>query len=255
VKSVIVAGVVGFALALAPPPGPARYQTGSLPPLAPMAVGGGQVFLEVSIDRGGHVAAVTPLRTTPPFTELMIDAVRDWMFQPADEDGPIESTVFVAAVYRAPAFEAPTLGELPKDIAAPSSGAPFPIVTIAPRYPPRARTGGVVLVETTVDREGSVSDVRVVRSAPPFDAAAAAAARQWRFRAALLRGTPVGSIVYIVFGFPAPVTLPRFRASTGWTQTSCLSGRPCAPAPSKGFAAVVDDRPDPADDPATGADG
>lgn len=207
--TLIVACLVGVALALPPPAAPARYQAGALPPLPAMAAGGGQVLLELAIDRGGHVAAVTPLRTTPPFADLMTAAVRDWTFQPADEDGPIESTVLVAAVYRAPAIEAPTLGELPKDVAAPSPGTPFPVVTIAPGYPPRARTGGVVLVEATVDRAGSVVDARVVRSAPPFDASAATAARHWRFHAALGRGKPVPSLVYIVFGFPAPVTRPR----------------------------------------------
>lgn len=55
-----------------------------------------------------------------------------------------------------------------------------------PRYPPdalRSGTGGEVLVEFTVERDGSVSDVRVLRSSPPrtFDREALNAVRRWRF--------------------------------------------------------------------------
>lgn len=64
-----------------------------------------------------------------------------------------------------------------------------PISTPAPRYPPealRAGQAGEVLVEFTVNPDGSVSNARVVRADPPrvFDREAVAAVRRWRFEPA-----------------------------------------------------------------------
>ena len=61
-----------------------------------------------------------------------------------------------------------------------------PISTPAPRYPPealRAGQAGEVLVEFTVNPDGSVSNARVVRADPPrvFDREAVSAVRRWRF--------------------------------------------------------------------------
>ena len=65
------------------------------------------------------------------------------------------------------------------------------ISTPAPAYPPAAlRSGdsGEVVVEFTVNPDGSVSSPRVVRANPPrvFDRAALNAVRSWRFQ-------PIGS--------------------------------------------------------------
>src|SRR4029077_17915439 len=64
---------------------PARLQTGSVPPLPALAVGGGQVLLELSVGADGRVTDVKPLRTTPPFSEMLTQAVRDWRFSPAQD--------------------------------------------------------------------------------------------------------------------------------------------------------------------------
>lgn len=64
---------------------PARYRSGPLPALPAMVLGGGEVFLEVAVDRAGLVIAIAPLRSTVPFTSLMIDAVNQWVFVPAEE--------------------------------------------------------------------------------------------------------------------------------------------------------------------------
>lgn len=59
--------------------------------------------------------------------------------------------------------------------------------TPAPTYPPealRAGESGEVVVEFTVNPDGSVSNARVVRANPPrtFDRAALSAVRRWRFQ-------------------------------------------------------------------------
>jgi TonB family protein len=193
---------------------PARYQAGTVPALPVTALSGGEVLVEISVGSNGRVTAVTPLRATPPFTDLVLAAVRGWQFLPASEDAgatPVPLTVLVAAVYRPPALRPPTLGEAPKDIASGSAGTAFPLTMPVPPFPPLARSSGVVLLEVRVDRNGAVADATVIRSAPAFDAAAQAAARQWTFRPARVRGRPVSTYVYLVFGFPIPVTPPPHK--------------------------------------------
>ncbi|MGY0560535.1 energy transducer TonB [Luteimonas sp. A277] len=61
-----------------------------------------------------------------------------------------------------------------------------PISTPAPRYPPealRAGQSGEVMVEFTVNQDGTVANARVVRADPArvFDREAVAAVRRWRF--------------------------------------------------------------------------
>jgi TonB family protein len=198
-------GYLTITLSGQPSISPARYRSGPIPtlPAISASVGGGQVLLEVTVGSNGEVAAVTPLRTTASFTELTVDAVRGWQFFPARPRGA--SHVLVAAVYRPPALNAPTLGEPVEDVAAGSGETPIPLSMVTPPFPPRARDSGVVLVEAQVSAAGAVVEVRVVRSAAPFDGSARDAARQWRFRPARVGGRPVAAFVYILFGFPQPV--------------------------------------------------
>jgi TonB family protein len=195
-----------------------------VPVLPATAVGGGEVLLELAVSSEGKVTAVTPLRTTPPFADLLASTVHDWQFGPAEEDVtsepgraggrpsrmPVASTVLVAGVFRPPAPNAPTLGEIPRDVATASDETALPLTTVVPPFPPLALSAGVVLVEVQLDGDGAVADAIVIRSAPPFDESARNAARQWSFRPARVRGMPVRTFVYIAFGFPAPVSaLPR----------------------------------------------
>lgn len=181
-----------------------RYRIGPMPTLPVMsaAVGGGQVVLEVGVGSGGGVTAITPLRTTASFTELTIKAVREWRFVPGRRPA---SKVVVAAIFRPPTINSPTLGEPVHDIAAGSGETPFPLAIVVPPFPPRARDPGVVLVEAEVSETGAVVSVKVVHSAPPFDRAALDAARQWTFRPARVAGHTVRSFAYILFGFPTPI--------------------------------------------------
>ena len=186
-----------------------------------MVVGGGQVLLELAVGRDGRVTSVTPLRTTPPFTAVVADAVRDWQFAPATRTAarepdvvagralPVESNVLVAGIFRPPAFNTPALGEAPRDVAPPSPGIVFPLKIAEPPFPPQAFGSGVVLVEARVDRDGTVADATIVRSAPPFDEAALAALRKWRFRPARVEVTAVPAFAYVLFGFPVPVGSSR----------------------------------------------
>jgi len=198
---------------------PARLRSGRVPPIPVTAVGGGEVLVDVDVSAEGVVTRATPLRSTPPFTEFVLNAVRDWQFFPArdvvDADRSrageatsrvaVPSHVLVAAVFRPPSLRAPTLGEPPKDVSG-SDVLPFPLAMIPPLFPPRAASNGVVLLEVHVSANGSVDAAGVINSAPPFDDASVKAVRQWHFRPAQLHGTPVATYAYVVLGFRVPVT-------------------------------------------------
>ncbi len=66
--------------------------------------------------------------------------------------------------------------------------------TIQPEYPPEAAAEGmrgIVVLELIIAVDGTVDEVNVVRSVPPFDEAAIAAARQWEYERTTVDGRPV----------------------------------------------------------------
>jgi TonB family protein len=199
---------------------PAQLQTGTVPSLPALAVGGGQVLLEVSVDTDGRVSDIRPLRTTPPFTEMLTEAVRGWRFRPAEDvdstrpgdtrsspPAPVASKVLVAGVFRPPALNMPTLGEAPKEGAPASDDTAFPLTISPPAFPPQAVRGGVVLLEARVDRSGEVGAVKVLRAAAPFDNAARQELSDWIFRPARIHGAYAPTWVYVVMGFAAPTSM------------------------------------------------
>jgi protein TonB len=75
---------------------------------------------------------------------------------------------------------------------------------VDPVYPElarRARVSGVVILEVTVNEEGVVSDVRVLRGYPLLDEEAVRAVRQWRYSPTLLSGEPVPVIATVTVVF------------------------------------------------------
>jgi TonB family protein len=198
---------------------PARFHSGDVPMLSAMSVevGGGEVLLEVSVDRAGAVAGIRPLRETARFTERMTEAVSAWRFTPAEREIPaerrkpggptteaVETKVLVAGVFRRPSIIGITRGEPVRDVARASAGIPFPTALVAPAHPPAAVSPGVVLVEVWVDARGSVRDANIRVSSPGFDSAALNAAGQWTFRPAATGSANEPAVAYIVFGFPVP---------------------------------------------------
>ena len=169
-------------------------------------------MIEATIDRGGALTHPIVLRSTPPFSNLVLDAVSRWSFVPAREttDGKeavADGSVLIAAVYRPPTLmNGPTLGEQPRDLANASSDAPYAVSMVGPSYPPQAQIGAVLLYEISLDESGRMRELRAVASNPGFDAAAKDALVQWRFRGAAVKGRPVPSMAYVIFGFSQPVT-------------------------------------------------
>jgi TonB family protein len=193
---------------------PPHLVRGDLPSLpGPTVIGGGEVMIEATIDQSGALTHPVVLRTTPPFTNLVLDAVSRWSFEPArgtieGKQGVVEGGVLIAAIYRPPTLmNGPTIGDRPQDLAAASSNAPYAVSTAAPSYPTQAQSSAVVLYEIALDEAGQIRSVRAVASNPAFDAAAKDALLQWKFRGATAKGRPVPSNAYVIFGFSQPVVI------------------------------------------------
>src|SRR5262245_53025577 len=81
---------------------------------------------------------------------------------------------------------------------------PQKIADVAPTYPVIARAAhveGVVILEVVIADDGSVRDVKILRSIPLLDAAAIEAVRQWRFSPTLLNGEPVPIVMTVTVAF------------------------------------------------------
>jgi TonB family protein len=195
----------------------ARFVSGRMPVGPWLAVSGGEVFLEALVGADGRVDSIRTLRTTPGFTNAVIEAVREWRFTPATEavefsagpslapPSPVAAPVFVAAMFAPPALNGPTLGQPPQDLVAASAETPTPTGASPAAYPPRALGDGTVLVEVTIDSTGALTDAQITLSSPPFDAAALSAARSWSFRTARRHGNSVTTRAYLLFAFREPV--------------------------------------------------
>ena len=82
--------------------------------------------------------------------------------------------------------------------------APQKIHHVAPVYPTiaqAARVSGTVIIEALIAEDGSVRDVKVLRSVPLLDSSASDAVRQWRFTPTLLNGVPVQVIMTVTVTF------------------------------------------------------
>lgn len=71
---------------------------------------------------------------------------------------------------------------------------PEAMTRVPPRYPDSAREAGIdgtVIVQALVACDGSVPDVRIVKSIPRLDEAAMTAVRAWKFIPAKANGHPI----------------------------------------------------------------
>jgi TonB family protein len=97
---------------------------------------------------------------------------------------------------------------------------PMVLQEVKPQYTAeamRARVQGTVRLRGVVERDGTVSNVEIVRSLDPqfgLDAAAVASFKEWRFSPAVLNGQPIRVQVVVDLNF----TL-RGGTVTGWPQS------------------------------------
>ena len=81
---------------------------------------------------------------------------------------------------------------------------PMKIADLRPQVPEEAaRLGirGIVIIEVTIDVDGTVKDARVLRSIPILDDAALDAVRQWRYQPTTIDGKAVPVIMTVTVSF------------------------------------------------------
>jgi TonB family protein len=195
-------------------PTAARLRAGASAPLAPpLVIGGGEVVLDVTVASDGGVTKVEPVRTTPPYTELLTGAVRGWRFDPPKvvvkgAPQPAEGHVLVVATYRPPqVYSAPTPGAETTTVGELSPELPAPTHIAMPEaYPPLATRDGAVLIEIELTMAGVVRDAKVMSRASAFDGAALDTVKGWRFD---IPRDPAGAeriYAYAIVGFREPIT-------------------------------------------------
>jgi TonB family protein len=82
--------------------------------------------------------------------------------------------------------------------------APMKVKNVNPVYPQDAQDAkvqGVVIMEARIERDGTVSRARVLKSIPMLDDAAVEAVRQWEFTPTLLNGAPVPVMMTVTVNF------------------------------------------------------
>lgn len=82
--------------------------------------------------------------------------------------------------------------------------APMKIKDVKPAYPPdamRERVQGIVILEATIDCDGSVVNPRILRGQPMLDAAALEAVQRWKYMPVLLNGSPVPVLMTMTVTF------------------------------------------------------
>ena len=187
---------------------PAQRSGGPLPPLPANATGWTDATFELSVDATGAVQDVMPIAVTPGSTAFIGPALKKWTFQPAgDGTNPLPSRVLVVTVFRPPIlYNGPALGAPPNTVNPASPGVPLPLTRTSPQYPMSAIDDAIVLMEISIDTDGSVLAVAAQAGSPPFSTLAVQAVRQWTFQPAQRGGIPVKSKAYVIVGFARPVT-------------------------------------------------
>jgi len=188
-----------------------------IPPIYPSAALAarvqGVVILEIDVDTTGKVVQANLLRSIPLLNQAAIDAVLQWRYEPTIVNGvavPIRMTVTVNFLAPTAAGDAPVTAEsgvanTPNAI---GNRSPIKIRNVPPVYPPdalAAHVEGLVILDATLDTEGLVKDVVVLRSVPLLDQAAINAVLQWRYTPAIVDGVRVSTKVSVTINF----TLPR----------------------------------------------
>lgn len=193
---------------------PAPKRTNHVPPAWPADTASTvRLRVHLVLDASGHVAEARIVAKGAPATAAggtaeaaaVLDAVRQWTFDP-----PAVAPMLITT-YVGPADDEgmvmPLSSQRPPLRVGGNIGPPTKVHHVSPEYPPEAlaaSVGGVVIIEVTIDADGLVADVRLLRSVTGLDDAAVAAVRQWRYTPTRLNGEPVPIILTVTVNFTVP---------------------------------------------------
>ena len=127
----------------------------------------------------------------------------------------IRAALILSAAALCAAAPASAQQEPPK-VAGTDVPAPKRTRFVAPAYPEEAQARGqrgIVILELVIGEDGKVASADVIRSVPPFDTAAVAAARQWEYEVTKVDGRPVRVRVTVPITFA--LKLPEMAREEG----------------------------------------
>jgi TonB family protein len=151
------------------------------PPLAQAAGIAGKVRLRVAINTDGSVEDLVVLSGHPVLVKPSLESVAKWRYSASKE----ERVTIVTIVFAHPQNAAVPLSR-PAAEKLPSRPLPSlkPVSTVPPVYPPAAKVAGIegrVTMRVDVDKDGKVTNIRVLSGPPELVKAALDAVRQWRY--------------------------------------------------------------------------
>jgi TonB family protein len=165
----------------------------------------GVVLLEATIGIDGKISDVRVTRSIPMLDSAAADAVRQWVYEPTVVNGVrVPVIISVAVEFKLTAPQPIRVGGEIKP--------PTQTKRVTPPYPPEAQAAGVqgiVIMEATIDADGKVTDVRVLRSIPLLDQAAMDAVRQFEYTPTVVNGVAVPVLMTVTVNFTlTPSTAP-----------------------------------------------
>lgn len=177
-------------------------------------------FSSFTIKVPGDASKEVLANAGPLFFDATESAAREWKFEPADSDTSAEILFTFTTTPDADVkdgVQGGVTGGISNGVTGGIAGGvhgplrvggpikpPIKIHNVAPIYPDDAKAAhvaGVVIIEVTIAKDGSVSDARILRSVPMLDLAALDAVRQWIFTPTLLNGIPVELVMTTTVNF------------------------------------------------------
>jgi TonB family protein len=184
------------------------------PEVARQAQVEGLVILEATTDKYGRVQSAHVLRPlSPALNQAAVEAVKQWIYEPAVIDGEPRGVTFTVTVnfkldkpQPEPDIESVKEETPPFEPVRAAGGIKPPtlIKRVDPVYPEEAeeqRIEGSVILEVTTNPYGRVHDIKVLRSVPTLDRAAIDAVKQWVYAPKTIDGQPRGMIFTVTVTF------------------------------------------------------
>jgi TonB family protein len=155
------------------------------PPEAKKAGIQGIVVLRTTIEKDGRVSRLEVVSGQSILAQAALEAVQQWRYAPMEKALTTDVDVnFTLANAGAAAPAQPASTNITEEVPPPAETAPKLITKVKPVYPPEAKKAGIqgiVVLRTTIKKDGSVSRLEVVSGKPILAKAALEAVQQWRY--------------------------------------------------------------------------
>jgi TonB family protein len=185
----------------------------------------GEVVVKILVSETGDVESAEVISGDPILGKSAVDAVKKWKFKPFIKNGkpvkvsaklPVDFAFSDKIMEKGTSADGGATSEFKEAqgvvwaLTDPSDPSAWPpqrvqkiagevsrgllIRQVAPVYPDdalRARIEGVVILAATINKDGIISELRLISGPKKLAPAAIGAVQQWRYRPYLLNGSPV----------------------------------------------------------------